>query len=74
MRKLSTNEVKEKNVELQLSKAFVKDVELGNVEIYEYETQDEQTNLLNQDWMYHSENDKIVGLRMTDAKLGWGLS
>lgn len=72
MRKLSINEVKERNDELQLSKAFVRDIELGNVEVYEYDTNDELYQLFNEDWMYHSEDDMIVGLRINDSRLGWG--
>ena len=72
MRKLPINEVKERNNELKLSIAFVKDVELGNIDIYEYDTEDEMSQLLSEDWMYHSEDDKIIGLRINGARLGWG--
>lgn len=71
MKKLSIQEVKERSEELDLSPAFIRDVEAGNIELYRYKTKDEKGELLRQDWMYHSAGDCIIGLRINGVKLGW---
>lgn len=67
MRVITMEETAERQNEWGLTPAYLYNMEKGRIELYEYENEQEEAELLANDWFFHSADDKIVALLVNGA-------